>query len=173
MALDRAASVTPTPSSLDALSLGAGTAPLPATKSTHNVDVAARSGVPSEKLPPLLRGCTVLDADREARGTSMTPDPAAVYCEVHDWSKIHLSHVWVPEVVPPPVPPDLQTALDQPGATDAVLSYMAQQPEFAAALLDGRLFRMPVDGVSGEAAPSAPALSPEEKQQLTEELLKF
>ncbi|KAG0422635.1 hypothetical protein HPB47_001558 [Ixodes persulcatus] len=107
----------------------------------------------------------------------MTPDPATVYCEgcgvlpvdeVHDWCKIHLSRVRVP---------DLHTAPDQPGTTDAVLSYMVQQPEFAAAILDGSLFRMPVDtamdGVSGEVVPSAPALSLEEEQQFTEELLKF
>lgn len=116
----------------------------------------------------------------------MTPDPAAVYCEgcgvlrineVHDDSKIHRSRVRAPEVVPPPAPPDLHAALDQPGAVDAVLSYMARRPEFAAAILDGSLFKMPVDvamdGVSGEAAPSAPALSPEEERQLTEELLNF
>ncbi|KAM7287457.1 zinc finger protein 79-like [Ixodes scapularis] len=73
----------------------------------------------------------------------MTPDPAAVYCDgcgvlrihkVHDWSKVHLSRVQVPEVVLPPVLPDLHTALNQPGATDAVLSYMARRPEFAALL---------------------------------------
>ncbi|KAG0419409.1 hypothetical protein HPB47_004133 [Ixodes persulcatus] len=120
----------------------------------------------------------------------MTPDPAAVYCEgcgvlrineIHDVSKVHRSRVRVPEVVPPPAPPDLHAALDQPGAVDAVLSYMARRPEFAAAILDGSLFRVPVDvakdvamdGVSGEAAPSAPALSPEEARQLAEELLQF
>ncbi|KAG0434655.1 hypothetical protein HPB47_018966 [Ixodes persulcatus] len=145
-----------------------------------------RPGVPGDKMPPLFRGRTVQDANREAQGASMTPDPAAVYCEgcgvlrineIPDVSKLHRSRVRVPEVVPPPAPPDLHAALDQPGAVDAVLSYMARRPEFAAAILDGSRFRMPVDvamdGVSGEAAPSAPALSPEEERQLTEEILQF
>ncbi|KAG0415771.1 hypothetical protein HPB47_007053 [Ixodes persulcatus] len=196
-------------SSLETPSPGAGAAPLPATKSTRHVATwtwqqgtgpphgfvswrgwseqrRPRPGVPGDKLPPLFRGRTVQDADREAQGASMTPDPAAVYCEgcgvlrineIPDVSKLHRSRVRVPEVVPPPDPPDLHAALDQPGAVDAVLSYMARRPEFAAAILDGSLFRMPVDvamdGVSGEAAPSAPALSPEEERQLTEEILQF
>ncbi|KAG0431911.1 hypothetical protein HPB47_021341 [Ixodes persulcatus] len=135
-------------------------------------------GSRANKLPPLFRGRTVQDADREGQGTSMTPDPAVVYCEgcrvlriheIHEESKIHLSCVQGARGGPPPLaPPDLHAALDQPGAVDAVLSHMARRPEFAAAVLDGSLFRMPVDvamyGVSGEAATSAPVLSPEEER---------
>ncbi|KAG0442255.1 hypothetical protein HPB47_015750 [Ixodes persulcatus] len=209
-ARSRATSRTPSLSSLDTPSPGTGAAPLPTTKSTHHVatwtwqqgtgaatllrllagmvgPAAAQRGVPGDKLPPLFRGRKVRDADREGQGASMTPDPAAVYCEgcgvlriheIHEESKIHLIRVRVPEVVPPHAPPELHDTLDQPGrrgrcravvhgATAGVRGrHPGRQPlQDAHGRGDGR--------VSGDAAPSAPVPSPEEERQLTEELLQF